>query len=86
MKTLTQIQAQKAKDQGYKYIASVVKSVYNTTYYHVNSVDDVISRGWIAAPCGQYPSAKDSNSSWTGRCGQSFLPEKTILKTALYSI
>ena len=38
------------KGEGKKYMASVVKSVYNTVYYHVVPIDDVIKAGkWIPA-------------------------------------
>lgn len=77
--TRTQIQAQKAKDAGYKYIASVVKSHYNTTYYHVNSVDSVITNGWTPCTIGQY-------NNWHGRIGRSKLPNNTILRTQLFNL
>jgi len=77
--TRTQKQAQIAKKQGYKFIASVVKSVYNTTYYHVNTVDDVITNGWIPAPRGQY-------GNWHGRFGQSQLPDNTIMRSNLFDL
>ena len=77
--TKTQTQAQKAKDAGYKYIASVVKSHYNTTYYHVNSVDSVIADGWTPCPVGQY-------NNWHGRIGQSHLPDNTIMRTGLFRL
>ena len=47
----------KAKENGYKYMASIVKSVYTTRYYHVVSIDDVISCGkWIPANYVQFAS------------------------------
>jgi len=70
--------AQKAKDKGYEYVASVVKSYYNTTYYNVNDIDDVIAHGWQAAPFNTSP--------WRGRMGQSKLPDKTIMKYELYRL
>lgn len=55
--------ALKAQDLGYKYLTSVVKSHYATTYYHVVPVADVIKTGdWIPAPVGQW-------GDWRGRCG-----------------
>ena len=57
-----------AKSQGIKFIASVVKSHYATTYYNVVDVDSIIAKGaWIPA-----------NRSHHGyRLGQSRLPDKT---------
>ena len=56
-----------AKKLGYTHISSVVKSHYATTYYNVNEIDEVISRGWIPA------------QKYNGyRHGVSRLPEKTI--------
>ena len=61
-----------AKSQGIKFIASVVKSHFATTYYNVVSVDDIISKGaWLPA-----------DRSYHGyRLGQSSLPEKTWTRT-----
>lgn len=83
--TRTQKQAEIAKKRGYKFIASVVKSVYYTTYYHVNTVDDVICHGWIACNRGQYVSDRTGNT-WHGRYGQSQLPNNTIMRTELFKI
>jgi hypothetical protein len=75
-------QATIAKAQGYIYIASVVKQVFNTTYYHVVSVDDVLARGkWIPAPHCQLNCAGAH-----GRLGQIHLPENTILRMELWSL
>lgn len=53
----TKQKAIKAKEQGYIYMASVVKSIFNTTYYHIVSIDDVIKAGkWIPADVVQFPS------------------------------
>lgn len=72
-------QCKKAKAAGYIYISSVVKSVYSTTYYNVQLIDDVIKAGkWIAAPYNSY--------GWHGRIGQSQRPDKTIAKTMLYNL
>jgi len=51
-------------------MASVVKSHFNTTYYNVNNIDDVIERGWKPAGFNSY--------EWHGRIGTSHLPEKCI--------
>lgn len=37
--------AEKAKADGYKYVASVIKRYYTTTYYHIVSVDELIETG-----------------------------------------
>lgn len=56
MKKLTTSRAQELKNMGYNYICSVVKRYKYTTYYNVNSIDDIIANGgkWIPAPemCG----------------------------------
>lgn len=39
-----------AKELGYTHIATVVKSVFSTTYHNVQDVDYVIERGWEGAP------------------------------------
>jgi len=40
-----------AKDQGYKYIFTLVKTVFNTEYFNINDVDYVIKSGrFEAAP------------------------------------
>ena len=78
MKTIEM--AKKAKSLGYVYIASIVKNVYTTNYYHVVKIDDVLAaQKWI-------PAEKVSMMPWHGRIGQSWLPEKTILRTQLYSL
>lgn len=65
-----------AKADGYKYMCSVVKSVYRTTYYHVVKIDDVIATGhWPAAPRGQF-------GNWHGAIGTSSLPDNCIRKDA----
>jgi hypothetical protein len=44
------------KAQGYTHIASLVGSCYYTRYYHVVSIEDILSTGkWIPAPYGQIP-------------------------------
>ena len=68
------IAAKKAKDEGYIYMSSIVKSVYSTTYHHINKIDDILVKGkWIAAPINSFP--------WHGRIGQTALPPKTINKS-----
>ena len=65
-----------AKENGYKFMASVVKSHFTTTYYHVVSIDAIIKTGkWIPANFGQTESGAHC------RLGQSQLPDKTILRT-----
>jgi hypothetical protein len=69
----------KAKQAGYVYCASVVKSIHNTVYYNVNLIDDCIECGkWIPCLMGQY-------GKWHGRIGTSKLPEKTCFKSTLYT-
>jgi hypothetical protein len=39
-----------AKRLGYTHVAAIVKKVFNTEYYNVNSCDDVLAAGrWIGA-------------------------------------
>ena len=66
-----------AKEKGFEFISSVVKSHFTTTYYNVVSVDDIISNGkWI--PAGR---------SFHGyRVGQSKLPEKTISRVSAFNL
>jgi len=78
MKTIAT--AKIAKAQGYEYVASVVKSVFRTTYYHVIKLSDLIEVGkWIPANKGQY-------NNWHGRIGTSHLPEKTILRSDMFNL
>lgn len=59
---------------GWRNAASVVKTIYHTTYYHVCSLTDVIQAGrWIPAP-------KVSMMPWHGRYGVRTLPPHTILR------
>jgi hypothetical protein len=40
-----------ADKKGYKYMASVIKQVYNTVYWHVVPVESVVRAGeWPACP------------------------------------
>lgn len=54
MKTLTVKRAEELKAQGITHIAAVVKTVYATAYYNVNSIDALLANGgkWIAAEYG----------------------------------
>lgn len=60
------------KSKGFKYMAAVIKSVYNTSYYNVQSIDDVIKVGkWIGIghPLGfaryQRMGTRDNNIDWS---------------------
>ena len=67
--------AKRAKEDGYVYMSSVVKSVFSTAYHHVVKIDDIIESGkWIPAYRGQY-------GNWYGRFGQINRPEKCINKS-----
>lgn len=69
-----------AKENGYDYISSVVKSHFSTTYYHIVSVDDIIKSGnWIPAPKVNFASGA------RGRQGRNNVPEKTISRTIVLS-
>jgi len=63
MKKLTIDKANELKAKGITQLASVVKSIYNTTYYNVNSIDDIIANDgrWIPAAYNRY--------GWRGRVG-----------------
>ena len=75
-------QIKKAEAAGYKYVASVVKSHYNTTYYHVVPIETlIISKKWIPALKGNI-----GINGAHGRIGQSQLPQNTILRQALYNL
>lgn len=72
-----------AKSDGYEYMTSIIKSVYNTNYNHVVPIDRVISCGrWPGCMRGQHQSA-DGQSTWYGPCGvtDANLPPKSINKT-----
>src|SRR3990167_9402861 len=51
-----------AKSRGYKYVASVVKSIGYSVYYHVVPIAD-IAKKWPAAPYVTFASGA------RGRCG-----------------
>jgi hypothetical protein len=65
--------AKKAKKDGYKYMTSVVRSKYTTTYHHVNDIDDVIENGWAPAPRHLH--------GWRMGVTTAQLPEKCINKS-----
>ena len=70
-----------AKEDGYRFMYSVVKQVYNTPYYHVVPIDDVITTGkWPAATRGRFPTA-DGQGSWYGPAGTRDLPCNAINKS-----
>ena len=76
-----QIQVMKAKEAGFTHVASVVKSVFKTTYYHVVLVETLIESGkWPAAEVVTFPSGA------RGRAGQIALPPNTLLRSRLYSL
>lgn len=56
--------AEYAKEQGYTHIGSVVKSHYQTVYYHILTVDEVIESGWQGAPINTH--------NWRGRVGETY--------------
>ncbi len=72
--------ARLAKTLGYTHIASVVKSVFSTTYHHVLSCDEIIADGrWTGAQRGQF-------GDWYGPIGvngNSVDWSKTISKTSI---
>ena len=66
-----------AKENGFNFISSVVKSHFATTYFNVVSVDEIISKGdWIAA--GRHFHGY--------RVGQSSIPEKTISRVEAFRL
>lgn len=78
--------ARLAKRLGYEYAASVVRSKYRTTWYHVVRLDDIIEAGkWIPAPIGEWPTA-DGQGYWYGRLGQRELPQSTILRQEMLNL
>lgn len=70
--------ARLAKTLGYTHIASVVKSVFSTTYHHVLSCDEIIEDGrWTGAQRAQF-------GKWHGPLGVNVNNvnwSKTISKT-----
>ena len=74
-------QCKKAKSMGYIYISGVVKSVFQTTYYNVNKIDDLIKEGkWIPSAHVNFPGGAH------GRFGTAHRPDKCLPKTMLYSL
>ena len=71
--------AKLAKENGFIYMASVVKSVFDTTYYHVVKIDHLIEKG-------VWPSAEKVifESGARGSFGTANLPDKTILRKKAY--
>jgi len=62
------IRATELKAKGYKNIASVVKSHFDTTYYHVVSIDAVIAAGkWIPAGKVQFASGAYGRVGTSGK-------------------
>ena len=79
-----QLQARKAKEAGYQYVSSVIKSCYRTTYYNILPVDTVIATGWQAAPrCIHF--FKKGGSAMI-RVGCSRRPEKCISRTVMMQL
>ena len=69
MKKLTEARAKELKNMGYTHIAAIMKSVFNTRYYNINSIDAIIKNNgkWIAA----YPGMKGLNGTyvdWSCTC------------------
>ena len=55
MKKLTEKRAAELKAKGIIQIAAIVKSIYKTTYYNVNTIDALLANGgkWISADFGE---------------------------------
>lgn len=64
MKTLKIVlKAEELKKQGYTHMASIVKSVYFTKYFHVVKINDVLEAGkWIPAEHVQFYSGAHGRS------------------------
>lgn len=54
MRKLTPERAQILKEVGITQVASIVKKYYNTTYYAVAKIDDVIANGGYRPKNGNY--------------------------------
>jgi len=78
--TKTQAAAAAAKKAGYRFVASVVKQVFNTTYYRVLPIDQVIQNGWTGDPSGMQRFVIDRRGVRSDQ-----LPIRTILRTAMMS-
>jgi hypothetical protein len=60
--------AQELKAEGKIYMASVVKSVYYTTYYHVVPIEKVIKAGkWIPANTVTFESGAVGRAGISGK-------------------
>lgn len=56
------------KAMGYTHMASIVKSVFNTSYYHVVKIDDVIEAGkWIPSGMVQFESGAHGRVGTNGK-------------------
>lgn len=71
--------AKLAKENGFIYMASVVKSVFDTTYYHVVKIDLLIEKG-VWPPAEKVIFENGARGSF----GTANLPEKTILRKKAY--
>lgn len=72
-KKLTEKRAQELKKQGVQYIASICKSVYNTEYFKIASIDAIMLHG------GRMPKYyRGVNGYIVGRIGSSIDWKRTI--------
>ena len=72
--------AEIAQSMGYKYIYSIVKTYYNTQYYHVVKLEDILREGkWI-------PAAYVRMSGKYRKLGVTKLPEKALHRFSIYSL
>lgn len=71
--------ARLARERGYTHLASVVKSVFDTTYYNVVSIEYILEHGWRSAPINSYP--------WYGRVGVTWanVPDGTLRRDVAIS-
>ncbi len=65
------------KSKGYEYLATIVKSHFNTNYYNINKLDDIIKTGKIRPA----PFMGNLNCKQGVRTSQ--LPGKTVTRTLL---
>ena len=62
------VKAIELKALGYTRMASIVKSTFNTEYFHIVSIDDVIRAGkWIPAGHVQFPSGAHGRVGTNGK-------------------
>ena len=60
--------AKELKSMGYTNMASIVKSVFSTSYYHVVKIDDVIATGkWIPSNKVQFESGAHGRVGTNGK-------------------